>query len=299
MSKAQTIADFYAEKLSWVPDDLHKGIGHFNVFRFEDFAQKRSGLTLFSRKDYYKISLLRGRRRLYYADKVLETGSQALLFSNPQAPYQWEAIAEEPGGCCCVFTPAFFQQFGNWQAYPVFQAEATPVFELTPAQADQIQLLYDRMLAELDSTYAYKYDALRTLVFELVHTALKMQPAPNPSPVDSNAARRLATRFLELLERQFPIENPGHRLQMRTAADYANLLAVHSNHLNKALQAAVGHTTTDLIAERVLREAKILLKGTTWNVAEIADALGFKEATHFNNFFRKHVGSTPKAFRLD
>jgi len=48
-------------------------------------------------------------------------------------------------------------------------------------------------------------------------------------------------------------------------------------------------TTTQLIAERVLQESKILLKHSAWNVSEIAYALGFTEVTHFSNFFKKHV----------
>jgi hypothetical protein len=43
----------------------------------------------------------------------------------------------------------------------------------------------------------------------------------------------------------------------------------------------------------------ILLKHTAWTVAEIAYALGFAEATHFNNFFKKHVQLSPLKFRND
>jgi len=54
---------------------------------------------------------------------------------------------------------------------------------------------------------------------------------------------------------------------------------------------------TQLIAERVLQESKILLKQSAWNVSEIAYALGFTEVTHFNNFFKKHAQLSPLKFR--
>jgi len=44
-----------------VPDNLKKEIGHFNVFRFEDFVGKKAKPVPYSRKDYYKISLLIGK----------------------------------------------------------------------------------------------------------------------------------------------------------------------------------------------------------------------------------------------
>ncbi|WP_419803616.1 helix-turn-helix domain-containing protein [Mucilaginibacter sp.] len=46
-----------------------------------------------------------------------------------------------------------------------------------------------------------------------------------------------------------------------------------------------------------MQEAKILLKQTDWNVSEIAFSLEYTEVTHFNNFFKKHLDTTPTQFR--
>ncbi|CAN5167174.1 hypothetical protein BH20BAC1_BH20BAC1_20710 [soil metagenome] len=67
--------------------------------------------------------------------------------------------------------------------------------------------------------------------------------------------------------------------------------------MNKAIKETTEKTTSTLIAERILQEAKILLKHSTWSVSEIAYALGFTEATHFNNFFKKHLQINPTGFR--
>jgi AraC-like DNA-binding protein len=74
-------------------------------------------------------------------------------------------------------------------------------------------------------------------------------------------------------------------------------LNVHVNHLNRAIKETTEKTTSQIIAERILRESKILLKHSAWNVSEIAYALGFTEVTHFNNFFKKHVQLSPLKFR--
>jgi AraC-like DNA-binding protein len=102
---------------------------------------------------------------------------------------------------------------------------------------------------------------------------------------------------LELLERQFPIDNPRQILSIRSASDYAEKLNIHVNYLNKAIKESTEKTTSQIIAERVMQEAKILLKQTVWPVSEIAYALGFTEVTHFNNFFKKHVQLSPMKFR--
>ncbi|TRX38350.1 helix-turn-helix domain-containing protein [Flavobacterium restrictum] len=42
-----------------------------------------------------------------------------------------------------------------------------------------------------------------------------------------------------------------------------------------------------------------ILKHSSWAVAEIAFGLGFTETTHFNNFFKKHIGCSPLQFRKE
>jgi AraC-like DNA-binding protein len=152
------------------------------------------------------------------------------------------------------------------------------------------------MFAELDSDYAYKYDLLRTYVLELIHYGQKLQP-DIAQYTPHNATARVAGLFVELLERQFPVTSPGQRLELRTAKDYAEKLAIHVNHLNKVLRENTGRTTTDFISSRIAQEAKILLRQTDWNVSEIAYSLGFEEVAHFSNFFKKQSGFSPLAFR--
>jgi AraC-like DNA-binding protein len=69
------------------------------------------------------------------------------------------------------------------------------------------------------------------------------------------------------------------------------------NHLNRALKETMQKTTTQIISERILQESKVLLKHSAWSVSEIAYALGFTEVPHFNNFFKKHLQTSPLKFR--
>src|ERR1700738_3168059 len=108
------------------------------------------------------------------------------------------------------------------------------------------------MYKELSSDYAYKYDRLRNYVLELIHYGQKLQPATALYPTH-NASARVSSLFIELLERQFPIESPHQKLNLRTAKDYAERLAIHVNHLNKVLKENTGKTTTELIFGRIIQ----------------------------------------------
>lgn len=72
---------------------------------------------------------------------------------------------------------------------------------------------------------------------------------------------------------------------------------MHVNHLNRVVHASTGKSTTVLLAERLVREAKHLLQYTSWSIAEIAYGLGFEYPSYFNNFFKKYTGLTPTALR--
>jgi AraC family transcriptional regulator, transcriptional activator of pobA len=99
------------------------------------------------------------------------------------------------------------------------------------------------MFAEIKSDYTHKYDVLRNLVFELLHFAMKTQPVTKFDKQHLNASQRISTLFLELLERQFPIDENHRTLTLRSASDYAKQLNVHVNHLNRALNETTDKTT--------------------------------------------------------
>lgn len=297
MDKPETLEDFYQRKFDWMPENIRQEIGHFNLFRLEPFVGEKAQPVPYKRRDFYKIMLVQGGGRVHYADRVVEVKKQALSFSNPLIPYKWEHTDQIRQGCFCIFNGQFFRQFGNLSQYAVFQPGGEHIFELRDEQVVQVQGIYDRMFEEFNSEYIHKYDVLRNLVFELLHFALKMQPSSQYDQQQANAAQRIATLFLELLERQFPIEENHPQVQLRSASDFAQQLHVHVNHLNRAVKEIVGKTTTQLIGERLFQEAKIMLRHSNWNISEIAYALGFSEVTHFNSFFKKMSGMSPGGFR--
>jgi len=295
--ESESLSEFYKIKLHSIPDNINDGVGHFNVFRLEDCLDKDVPIR-YARRDFYKITLIRGRNRYHYADKSIETNGTALIFFNPQVPYTWESISGDTTGYFCIFTSSFFTEKikGNLNELPMFAFGGKPSYILKESDEQSIVTLFEKMISEINSDYVFKYDLLRSYLNEMIHLALKTQPAENLYD-HPNANSRITAVFNELLERQFPIETPVQRFTMRSASDFADNLAIHVNHLNRAIKNTTGKTTTALIAERIVAEAKALLKHTDWNIAEISNCLGFEEAAHFNNFFKKLTSQTPSNFR--
>lgn len=270
----------------------------FNVFQIEADA---SATKIYSRKDFYKVCLTTGKSKIHYANRAFEQEGTILFFGNPHIPYSWETLSTEYIGYTCLFSEEFIKlsdRSDNLLQSPFFQFDGTPVLQITEEQRLFLNGMFKKMMEEQDSDYEHKDDVIRNYIQLIIHEALKMQPSKSIDQ-PKNASARLTRVFLELLERQFPVESVDKPLELKSAQDYANGLSVHVNSLNRAVKTITGKSTTTHITERIANEAKALLQHTSWNVSEIAFALGFEYPTYFNNFFKKLTGETPNTYRTE
>jgi AraC-like DNA-binding protein len=304
-----SIRDFYKQICGDKGDQLDffldsktsSDIGHFNVFDIFEFyfsGNKKSEMT-YSRRLYYKISLIKGKNLVEFADKTVLINKQGILFSTPKIPYRYTPQAKEQAGFFCVFTKEFLSKSKTGlliDELPIYQTNSDFVYEINDEQYAELEAIFKKMNTALSSDYQFKYDLLRNYVLELIHTGQKLTPMKSTAST-TNAASRISSLFIELLERQFPIESDAQVIQLKTPTDFAKSLGIHTNHLNKVLKETTGRNTTEIINGRIAEEAKVLLRQTQWNVSEIAFALGFDEVAHFSNFFKKHTRLSPLKYR--
>ena len=268
----------------------------FKVFQIESDS---NATRIYSRKDFYKICLTTGKSIIHYADKSFEAEGTVLFFGNPHIPYSWETLSTTYVGYTCLFSEDFLKaadRSESLQQSPLFKIGGTPIMNITEAQRKFLNTIFQKMIDEQETDYSFKDDLIRNYVNLIIHEALKLQPLDNYDQ-HKNAASRITSVFLELLERQFPIETGDRPLQLKTAQDFAKTLAIHVNHLNRSVKEITGKSTTTHITERIITEAKALLQHTDWPIAEIAYALGFEYPTYFNNFFKRLTGTNPTSLR--
>jgi AraC family transcriptional activator of pobA len=269
----------------------------FKVYEIETAVNP---VPTYSRRDFYKICLVTGHSLIHYADKSLMLNGTFLFFGNPHIPYCSELIEPKQYGYACLFTEDFLKAYDrseSFQESPLFKIGGTPAFILNDEQKNFITTIFQKMLSEQSTDYTFKNDLIRNYINLIIHEALKMQPSDNFLK-QQNASSRITSLFLDLLERQFPIESMQHPLQLKTAQDYAMSLSIHVNHLNRSVKEITGKSTSTHIAERVTAEAKALLQHTDWSIADIAYGLGFEYSTYFNNYFKRMTGTVPKSQRI-
>jgi len=274
--------------------------GHFAAVRLEEFsAESLAATASYSRKDFYKISLVTGKTSYFYqgTEYRLNGNEWALVFTNREVPYRWEVHEGVCSGYACMFTEDFLPLHTHLRPadWAVFNGNAQSVFKLKISDQELFTTLFQKMLNEQASTYAHKYDLLFLYVLECIHGALKLQPEPENK--SSAASIRLADTFKSLLAGQFPLAYPYQQVKLHTPQEFADKLAVHTNSLNRALKEVTGKTTTQLINERLMLEARALLVHSNWTISQISNSLGFEEPTHFARAFRAYSGQSPSSLR--
>jgi len=299
MRKLESIQEFYQTRHNWLPEDIKNNLGHFNVFELQyPYIGKGAEDLEYGRREWYNIVFVEGGGIFQCSGKEYQVENNAVAFSTPFTPFGWLDRNKISKGYYCIFNLQFLKKDKRIVELPLFKTNSIPFYELSKQEAKDIELLFKRMFNELKSDYQYKYDMCMLLMEEIIHITMKSESYKTVNEhLKHSASERITIHFFELLERQFPIEDVNHSINLLSASDFANQLNIHVNHLNKSVKETTEKTTTSIIKERIAQEAQTLLLMTDWNISEISYCLGFKEPTHFNNFFKKFTKLSPSQFR--
>jgi AraC-like DNA-binding protein len=226
---------------------------------------------------------------------VIDTASFAIrpgavFFVAPRQVHYWQSDGTVQG-YSLKLSVEFFERWvaagSAVPAFPWFAAQAPSHLYLAPEfAAAQIPAL-DALLARsgaggLELTGAM----LRVLMLQLREEHARLHDA------DAGAGTSVAA-----LARQFAALVDLHFLSHRKAADYAALLHTTPARLAAAVKEATGQTPAQLLAERMLLEAKRRLMFSDVPVAQLADDLGFEDPSYFARFFRNKAQLSPVEFR--
>lgn len=301
--KTESLQEFYRRTNQPVPFDLgdeRSAAGHFNVKYSTTIARK----TPYNRRDYFKICLSEGRKDgtsiLRYHNDEIQLDNLCLIFTNPSVPASIENSCSSINRYYCLFNNRFIEgaiRPDIQYSCALFNPTLHPVIKLNEEELRRLRTYFEQMQQLVATDYPFKWEMIRNLLLLLIHEGIRLQQVQLSQPSLIND--RVVNGFFHLLNQQFPVVSAEHSLKLLTPADFAEQLYVHVNHLNSMVKKYTGKNTRTLIHERVIAEAKTLLRHTDWNVSEIAYSLGFDYPSHFNKYFRQATAVSPMHFRAN
>ncbi|WP_420147823.1 AraC family transcriptional regulator [Spirosoma sp.] len=147
--------------------------------------------------------------------------------------------------------------------------------------------LFKRLLLEYTENGLTNLDIVQPYFIALLSEINRVYKPMSISP-QTNAVM-ITNQFKELL---FSNLRTHHRV-----TDYASLLNITPNHLNKSVRTITSKSPTKWIDEAIVLEAKVLLHQSTLSISNVAAEVGIFDASYFSRLFKKYEGITPLAFR--
>lgn len=171
--------------------------------------------------------------------------------------------------------------------FPFLKFNCHPLVEIKPESKPIIIALLKRLEQEYQLGEGCRMELLRTYLYTLFMELKQFVQTDQQVPSDAAA----------LLTEQYKNALSGNIQQKQKVSEYAAILSVSPNHLNKCVRQTLNKTAIDLLHEMLLLEAKVLLKQTHLSISEIAYKVGRNEATDFARFFKRKTGIPPSVYR--
>jgi AraC-like DNA-binding protein len=158
--------------------------------------------------------------------------------------------------------------------------------KLSNEEANRIIAVFQRLFVEFHNS-VNDNDVIRAYVIALLSEINKVYKKTSTKKL--NRAEKITNQFKEIL-----FDKPQKKMSV---VEYASLLNICPNHLNKTVKNVTGKSPSEWIIESVITEAKILLYQTNLTVSEISANLGILDQSYFSRIFKKHEGISPVEFR--
>ena len=232
----------------------------------------------------------KGEHQIDYTTYPVKPGSVFLL--QPGQVHCWK-LSKDVEGYVFFHTKEFYDSiFVSRQLhdFPFFFLDSNePVIYCSKQELDTVSLIFAEINEEHQAQLPLVKSKLGSLV-DLLYINLSRYYLNNQDIHPANSSAYLKVQKLQrLIDEHFRTEKlPKH---------YADRMHMTTRHLGRLCQELLNKTTTELIAERLIIEAKRMLTHSDLTIAAVSEQLGFEDYSYFIRFFKKHVGQSPKQFQ--
>ncbi|MFJ7566207.1 helix-turn-helix domain-containing protein [Herminiimonas sp. NPDC097707] len=283
-----------------IPVHYHPPAGYaldLEIFPLSEFRRRVSveHLRQSQRVDFHMLLYVTQGRCTHIVDfEPLACERGTLLVLNPGQMQRFDTKSTDWEGWLVIFRPEFLPArvsttvIGQHNA-PHQLADLSVHRTLSVSEQEAVTEGIERMAADarLHANANVLHPLLRhqllALLFRLHLIWAKAEPAAAPVLLQRFRRYRLA------------VEDELHHLHQ--VADYAKLIGCSQKSLQRATLDVAGVSAKAFLSQRIVLEAKRLLAHSGQSVSDIADKLGFDEATNFVKFFRREAGMAPGDFR--
>jgi YesN/AraC family two-component response regulator len=266
----------------------------FKLFSFED----NSYFDHVQRLNYYSLIWIQqgsGTARVDFSEYAF---SENQLFAfTPYQPFMFTTDAPIQG-VVINFHPDFFCIHKHHQEVAcngllfnnIYQA---PFVAIDESAKNTFEMLFEQMRSECQIPALAQYELLVSYLKIVLITASRLKAQQQPKSPQLIPVEHQEPFILQNLKNYIE----SHFKTKHAPSEYADLLHISPKALAKITKTHFNKTLTDLIAERIIIEAKRELYLTNKTVKEIAYELGYSDEYYFSRFFKNNADVSPQLYR--
>lgn len=254
------------------------------------------------RPNYYSFLFVENAYGNYTIDdKVFKISPQTVYFTNPgnYRVFEWKEINDV---CLITFNEEFLKKNVHTDVYNNFSfllTETVKPRKLSKTEFEYLKKIYKLIYKESISNSSLKNEIIGNLLVVLL-LKIKEYFFKEYNPIyEGNRGSQIVNTFKKDLENHFKALRKGEENTQLRVQDYANLQFLHTNYLSNVISSKTGKSISAWISEKTITEAKVMLQSQNLSIKEIANKLGFTEASHFSNYFKKHTSQSPSKYRKE
>lgn len=259
----------------------------------EHIETKHKDIALPHKHSFYLAVLFTKGTGIHEVDFIsYPVARGSLFFLNPGQTHHWQ-LSDDTEGYIFFHTQAFYNLHYNQHHithYPFFYSmHNSPMLKLPYDAYKTIKGLFMELLNENEGEHIMKKPKLLSLIDLIYIESTRVYVVQNEAALPVQSAYSIKFRELDGLVEK-------HYRKNKSPSHYASMLNMSPKHLNRITQAVAGKTTSDVILDRVMLEAKRELLLQRNSFTEIAYTLGYDDYAYFSRLFKKKAGETPSAF---
>jgi AraC-like DNA-binding protein len=216
-----------------------------------------------------------------------------VFFLKPGQTHFWK-FDTQPEGYIFFHSQEFYELKyldHTLSSFPFYYSNQNPPFlELSTEKLIDISIHFSELFKEYQENNLLREAKITNLINYIYIELTRVYTA------DVAIEKLGSTSYSQILEQLETLINI-HFYSKKLPKFYASKLDITTKHLNRVVQKTIYKTTSQLISERILLEAKRLIVHSTDNLAGISNTLEFSDYAYFSKFFKSKIGMTPMEFR--
>ncbi|MBC8051905.1 MAG: helix-turn-helix domain-containing protein [Sphingobacteriaceae bacterium] len=263
----------------------------FNIRTLEEVVGTKDLLHQLHRHNFFFILAVKDGSGTHDIDFTsYPVQNHSVFFIKPGQVHQLELKAG-CSGYLMEFNNEFYHPINKSKIQRLRRASRKNLCQFDSPSFHRLDLIFKYILDEYaDKQESYQDSIKANLDILMIELVRQGRFSEISSPAAHPYTQERLEEFFDLLEK--------HIIIHKQVSQYTDLMNLSSFQLNEITKETVGKTSSQLINEHIILEAKRHLLATPNQVKEIAELLGYEDVSYFIRFFKKHTGYSPEAYRL-